>query len=223
MISYPYEWSFSQLKNAALLVLDIEKRALLHGMTLKDAPAQNVQFMGCRPVFIDTLSFESYKPGSTWKAYRQFCSHFLAPLLLMAKDYRLKELLLHEIDGIDLGLASRLLPWHSHFSLGKQLHIHLHARALNSYKDGMPDKYKSGKMSWRRPPGNAGQSGGDDPQNQMAAPGYRMAELLSKHQLQHRRVEQQRSDSRLVVAKTALRRHPHGISAQTTVASVRPQ
>src|SRR5688500_19019519 len=35
-ISYPYEWSFSQLKDAALATLRIQKLALKHGMSLKD-------------------------------------------------------------------------------------------------------------------------------------------------------------------------------------------
>ena len=73
VVSYPYEWSFSQLKDAALLTLKVQKMALDYGMTLKDASAFNVQFIGCSPVFIDTLSFEQYSDHSPWQAYRQFC------------------------------------------------------------------------------------------------------------------------------------------------------
>jgi len=76
-ISYPYEWSFSMLKDAALLTLDIQKRALAKGMILKDASAFNVQFVDGRPIFIDILSFEKYKTGAPWVAYKQFCEHFL--------------------------------------------------------------------------------------------------------------------------------------------------
>ncbi len=83
-ISYPYEWSFSQLKDAALAQLRIQRRALRHGMTLKDASAYNVQFHHGKPVFIDTLSFTRYQEGRPWAAYRQFCQHFLAPLALMS-------------------------------------------------------------------------------------------------------------------------------------------
>jgi len=83
-ISYPYEWTFGQLKDTALLTLEVHGRALEHGMVLKDASAFNVQFIGPRPVFIDTLSFESYEEGRPWVAYRQFCEHFLAPLAVMA-------------------------------------------------------------------------------------------------------------------------------------------
>lgn len=79
-ISYPYSWSFSMLKDAALLTLKIQKIALKYGMVLKDASAYNVQFLGSQPIFIDTLSFEKHKEGSPWVAYRHFCQHFLATL-----------------------------------------------------------------------------------------------------------------------------------------------
>jgi ribosomal protein L11 methylase PrmA len=129
-ISYPYEWCFSQLKQAALLTLNIQKTALEFGMTLKDASAYNVQFMGGRPVFIDTLSFETYAEGSPWIAYRQFCQHFLAPLALMTyRDLRLSQLLRIHIDGIPLDLASRLLPRRTALSFSLLSHIHLHARS----------------------------------------------------------------------------------------------
>ncbi|MFC1737060.1 SAM-dependent methyltransferase, partial [Candidatus Hydrogenedentota bacterium] len=72
-ISYPYEWSFSQLKDATLLTLKIQKVALKFGMSLKDCSAYNVQFFNGKPVFIDTLSFEKHPEGQPWVAYRQFC------------------------------------------------------------------------------------------------------------------------------------------------------
>ena len=134
MISYPYEWCFSQLQAAALTTLEIEKRALAHGMTLKDSPATNIQFLGCRPMLIDTLSFECLQPGTTWKAYRQFCQHFLAPLLLLRKDYRFSELMLYEMDGIPLDMTSKLLSGWSYLSFGVLLHIHLHAKAQKVFE-----------------------------------------------------------------------------------------
>ncbi len=113
-ISYPYEWCFGQLKDAALLTLAIEREALGHGMTLKDSSAYNIQFRKGRPVFIDTLSFEAYQEGEPWMAYRQFCQHFLAPLALMSlTDVRLNQLSRTNIDGVPLDLAGRLLPWRS--------------------------------------------------------------------------------------------------------------
>jgi len=81
-VSYPYEWCFSQYRDAALLTLEIQETALRHGMSLKDATPFNVQFKGPFPVHIDTLSFER-DTGQPWVAYNQFCRQFLAPLLLM--------------------------------------------------------------------------------------------------------------------------------------------
>ncbi len=109
-INYPYEWCFSELKDAALLTLKIERECLNHGFTLKDASAYNIQFIGCKPIFIDTLSFDIYTEGTAWLAYGQFCRHFIAPLLLMSKvDERLNSLLKNYIDGIPIDLAKNIL------------------------------------------------------------------------------------------------------------------
>jgi hypothetical protein len=135
-ISYPYEWSFSQLKDAALLTMAIQKLALMAGMVLKDASAYNIQFQRGKPVLIDTLSFEVYREGEPWVAYRQFCQHFLAPLALMSyTDVRLSQLLRVYIDGVPLDLASRLLPRRTRYGLGLATHIHLHAAAQKRYAD----------------------------------------------------------------------------------------
>lgn len=135
-ISYPYEWSFSQLKDAARATLAIEKIALGRGLTLKDASAYNVQFIDGRPVFIDTLSFAPYTPGEPWVAYRQFCQHFLAPLALMAyRDVRLNQVLRVYIDGVPLDLASSLLPKRSWLNTRMAMHLHMHARSQAQYAD----------------------------------------------------------------------------------------
>jgi 2-polyprenyl-3-methyl-5-hydroxy-6-metoxy-1,4-benzoquinol methylase len=134
-ISYPYEWSFSQLKDAALLTLEVTKSAIQKGMILKDASAYNIQFVDGSPVLIDTLSFGIYKEGKPWEAYRQFCQHFLAPLALASfVDIRLIQLLRVHIDGIPLDLASGLLPQKTRLGLsGLALHIHIHARAQKQF------------------------------------------------------------------------------------------
>jgi hypothetical protein len=133
-VSYPYEWSFSQLKNAALTTLLIQERCLKFGTSLKDASAYNIQFHKGRPLLIDTLSFEIYQPGKPWGAYRQFCQHFLAPLALMAlRDVRLNQLLRIYLDGVPLDLASRLLPLKSRMNFGLLSHIHFHAQAQKRY------------------------------------------------------------------------------------------
>lgn len=134
-ISYPYEWSFSQLKDAALLTLSIQKQAFAAGMVLKDSGAYNIQFdlTTGKPVLIDTLSFERYT-GGPWVAYRQFCQHFLIPLALMAyKDVRLSQLMRVYIDGIPLELGSKLLPGKTRLNFGLAMHVHAHATAQRQY------------------------------------------------------------------------------------------
>jgi len=133
-ISYPYEWSFSQLKQAALLTLEIQRISLEYGMTLKDASAYNIQFLKGKPVLIDTLSFEIYESGKPWTGYRQFCRHFLAPLSLMHYiDIRLGQILRTNLDGIPLDLASMLLPKKTWLNTGILMHIHLHAKSEKKY------------------------------------------------------------------------------------------
>jgi len=136
LISYPYEWSFSMLKDAATLALRAQTMANKAGMTLRDASAYNVQFHEGRPVLIDTLSFERAEPDRPWAPYRQFCEHFLAPLALMARiDVRLGSLLRDHLEGIPLDLAARLLPGRTRLSFGLGPHIHLHARAQRQHAD----------------------------------------------------------------------------------------
>ena len=148
-ISYPYEWSFGALKDAALATLSIQKRALKSGMSLKDASAYNIQFVRGKPILIDTLSFETYQEGEPWVAYRQFCQHFLAPLVLMAfRDVRLGQLLRVFIDGVPLDLASKLLPGRTRWNMGLVAHIHLHATAQKRYADVAISEARAGrKMS----------------------------------------------------------------------------
>jgi hypothetical protein len=167
-VSYPYEWSFSQLQDAGLATLEIEKRALRRGMSLIDASAYNIQFLRGAPVLIDTLSLRRSVEGGPWPAYRQYCQHFLAPLALMAlRDVRLSQLLRVHIDGIPLDLASSLLPRRSRLRLSLFLHLHLHARSQKRYEGrefagprrtisrqarlGLVDSLESGtrKLRWR--------------------------------------------------------------------------
>lgn len=133
-ISYPYEWSFHQLKDAALATLRVQRKAIAYGMILKDASAYNIQFLNGSPILIDTLSFEVYQDGMPWDAYGQFCRHFLAPLALMSyRDVRLNQLMKIWIDGIPLDLAARLLPFRARLNAGLQSHVYLHAAAQEKY------------------------------------------------------------------------------------------
>jgi len=145
-ISYPYEWSFSQYKDAALTTLAIQRKALEQGMTLKDASVYNIQFYRGKPIFIDTLSFEKYEEGNPWIAYGQFCRHFLAPLTLMAyHDPRMGAMMRDYIDGIPLDLASGLLPFKSRFRVPLFLHIHLHASSQKRHADSENKSAKTAK------------------------------------------------------------------------------
>ncbi len=128
LISYAYEWSFDMLKDAALLTLQIQKEAMAHNMSLKDATPYNIQWYKGKLIFIDTLSFENYREEMPWIAYRQFCESFLSPLLLMHYNKRsLHELSLAWPEGIPLGVTHSLLPLKSRFDFHTYLHIHLHA------------------------------------------------------------------------------------------------
>lgn len=135
-ISYPYEWSFSQMKDAALLTLEIQQIALEYGLSLKDASAYNIQFVSNKPILIDTLSFEKYDQSKPWVAYRQFCQHFLAPLSLMAyNDLYMGSFSKNYIDGIPLDIAVHLLNKKTKYKLGLFTHLHLHARSQIKYID----------------------------------------------------------------------------------------
>jgi ribosomal protein L11 methylase PrmA len=147
-VSYPYEWSFSMLKDAALLTLEIQKTSLESGMSLRDASAYNIQFINGKPMFIDTLSFEHYKKGEPWVAYKQFCQHFLGPLLLMSyKDIRLNQLFKNYIDGIPVDLTASLLGGKGKFNFSIYSHIYLHAKSQKKYEKSADAEIKKGRMS----------------------------------------------------------------------------
>ena len=149
-ISHPYEWSFSQLQAAARLTLELQRRALAHGCTLRDASAYNVQFVGSRAIFLDTLSFARREEGAPWVAYQQFCRHFLGPLALMAHvDVSLSQLARVHVDGPPLPLVSRLLPFSTKLRPSLLTHLHLHAGATTRFADEAataPPKARAGGM-----------------------------------------------------------------------------
>ena len=145
-ISYPYEWSFDMLKDAALATLKIQKICIEYGASLKDASSYNIQFHEGKPVFIDTTSFEIFEE-KPWIAYRQFCEHFLGPLALMAKkDVRLSSMLVNYIDGIPLDIISSIIPKTTFTNFGLTAHLHAHAKAQKKYEGKKIEKKKLGKM-----------------------------------------------------------------------------
>lgn len=140
-ISYPYEWSFSMLKDAALLQLSLLESALKEGWTMKDATPYNIQFMSAKPVFIDLPSFEPWVRGEPWVGYRQFCTMFLTPLLIKAHlDIDHIPLLRSYLDGIPPIEAAKYFQGTSRFKKGVISHVLLPARVEKSISSRERDR-----------------------------------------------------------------------------------
>lgn len=128
-VSYPYEWSFSMLQDAARLQLELGIAAIEAGLTLKDATPYNVQYIGSKPTFIDIGSFEKLPEGQPWIAYRQFCMLYLYPLLFQAhKDIPFHPWMRGSIDGIQPIDAIKVFGLRDRLRRGVFIHTSLHAR-----------------------------------------------------------------------------------------------
>lgn len=148
VISYPFEWCFTQTKDAALLTLKILKTSLQHGLILKDASSYNIQYIGSQPIFIDIGSFTIYQQGTVWVGYKQWCEHFLGPLALAAYiDPSLLTLQRLHLDGIPLPFVVKLLPIKARLNLGLMTHIFLHAQSQKKTSFHNQKKLMSKKLS----------------------------------------------------------------------------
>jgi SAM-dependent methyltransferase len=135
-VSYPYEWTFSMLKDAALVQLDLLLAALEKDLVLKDSSPYNVQWRGAKPVFVDVGSFERLREGEPWVGYRQFCMLYLYPLLLQAvKDVPFHPWLRGAIDGITPAQMRGLASFRDRFRRGWTTNVFLHARLEQRYGD----------------------------------------------------------------------------------------
>lgn len=136
-ISYPYEWTFSMLKDAALLQLRLTRETLADGVGLKDATPYNVQFIGSRAQFIDAGSFEVRRKSDPWYGYRQFCEMFLYPLMMQAYlGVGFQPFLRGAVNGISPDTMRKLLPASvRHPRKGRFTHVVLHAAAQNRFAD----------------------------------------------------------------------------------------
>jgi len=144
VISYPYEWSFGMLRDAALLQLEIIERSIPAGWTLKDATPYNVQWRGTRPVFIDIPSFEPYRSGDAWVGYRQFCMMYLYPLMLKAyKGIDYIPFLRSNLEGIEPDQANQILSGASRLRKGVLGNVYLHAKMHRKYASSDLDEAKS--------------------------------------------------------------------------------
>jgi len=139
-VSYPYEWSFGMLKDAALLQLELLLVALDEDMILKDSSAFNVQWNGAKPIFIDVASFERLAPGEPWVGYRQFCQMFLYPLFLQAyKNVSFQPWLRGCIDGIEAEHCNNLMSVRDLLLPGVFLHVYLQSKMQAKYAQTQKD------------------------------------------------------------------------------------
>lgn len=147
LFTYPYEWCFGQLQDAALYTLKILIQSIGKDMILKDASPFNIQFLQGRPVFIDTLSFEKYDASLPWVAYRQFCECFLFPLYLAHYcGIDTGKILTAYPDGIPADVTARLLPRKSRFNPSALMHVHLQARIKTASNPGKPPAFSRQKL-----------------------------------------------------------------------------
>jgi hypothetical protein len=135
-VSYPYEWCFGMLRDAALLQLELLAAALGEGFVLRDATPYNVQWRGAEPTFIDVGSFARLRAGEPWVAYRQFCELFLFPLLLTAyRKVPFQPLLRGALDGIPAETCARLLRARDRLRPGVLVDVVLHSRLAAANAD----------------------------------------------------------------------------------------
>jgi len=133
-VSYPYEWTFGMLRDAALLQLDVLERCLTDGLMVKDSSPYNVQWRGAAPVFIDIGSFEVLREGEPWIAYRQFCMLFLYPLMFQSlKGIPFAPWLRGAIDGITPAQARAVMSLRDRLRRGVLTNVHLHSSLERRY------------------------------------------------------------------------------------------
>jgi SAM-dependent methyltransferase len=157
-VSYPYEWPFAMLRDAALLHLEILQAAVPEGFITKDGSAYNLQWRGVDPVFIDVGSFERIRPGEPWAGYRQFCQTMLYPLLLQAHlGLDFQPWLRGRIDGIEAGQMRRAFGGMRRFQAGVLKHVYLH--------DAMQSRHAA--------------AGGEEVRNELRAAGFSPEVLLA--------------------------------------------
>ena len=150
-VTWPYEWPFSMLKDAALLQLRLLDTAVRNGWMLKDATPFNIQWIGARPLFTDVPSFVPWEDSEYWRGYRQFCSTFLAPLMLTAHlGIPFQPLLRSRLDGIPPEEAAKFFYGLRRFKRGVLSHVWFPAKAEGRMRSRGADA--QGSVSKRRQP-----------------------------------------------------------------------
>ncbi len=150
-VSYPYEWTFDMLRDAALLHLEILERSLKHNWILKDATPYNVEYLGVKPLFIDVLSFAPLPAGEPWAGYNQFCRMMLYPLMLQAyRQVPFQPQMRSQLEGIDPVIFSRMFRGLDRFRSGVLTHVTAQAylqRKFSSAKYSVRQQIKSAGMT----------------------------------------------------------------------------
>jgi hypothetical protein len=148
-LSWPYEWSFGMLKDAARLHLQLLVESLDAGFTMKDGSAYNLQWVGASPSFIDLGSFEQWKSGAPWAGYRQFCQLMLFPLMVQAHlDIDFQPLLRGSLEGLDVGFVNKTFGLSRRSRKGVFTHVYLQSaltdRVSNTRRDIRKDLASAG-------------------------------------------------------------------------------
>ena len=147
-ITYPYEWSFYQYKEAALLTLKLQKYCLEHNYSLKDASAFNITFHNGKAVFIDTLSFDFYLKNKPWRAYKQFITHFFGPLILAHyHGAQSLKLISNFMDGIPVKMLASMLPFKTKLNPFLYSNVHLLAKFENKHNEDYDGETKETSLS----------------------------------------------------------------------------
>lgn len=142
-VSYPYEWTFGMLRDAASLHLEMLLAGVPDGITTKDGSAYNVQWHGCDPVFIDIGSFTQIRDGEPWAGYGQFCQTLLYPLMLQAHlGLSFRPWLRGQIDGIEPHQMRQLFGGTKRFRAGVFKNVHLHGAMQARHAGGSANKVR---------------------------------------------------------------------------------
>jgi len=151
VLTYPSEWSFDMLRDAALVTLDLLQQGLERDLMLKDATAFNVAFHDGRMKFFDTLSIDDYTEGAPWDGYAQFCREFLFPLMLTSyRGIEFQPWLRGSLSGIPVRTFARLLSLREKLRGPVVKHVVLQAKLDRSFADTdteMRSSFKTMKFS----------------------------------------------------------------------------
>ena len=148
-ILYPYEFCFNQLKDAAILYLDLLISALENNFDMSDASAYNFQMYKGKLVLIDLTSFIDLNDNNFFIPHKQFCENFLAPLSISSfTGIEFNNLFKSNINGVDLKIASKILPLSSYFNYQLLTNIHLHNFFNSKISSSSKKKIKENKNNF---------------------------------------------------------------------------